>query len=73
MTNFHKFRLSKEYLAATIEKYLERGFIYRLQLPAKQTSKLKKLGIIAYNDKKYYYEIKIDAFNKLKKELDDTN
>ena len=60
-----EFRLSKEHILPKVEKYLERGFIYRLQFPPKQNSKLKEWGLIIYNDRKCRYDIVVDVYNKL--------
>ena len=68
LQKMQEFRLTKEYLLKRIEKYLERGFVYRTDFFAKHRSKLKEWGVIVYCDKNYRYDIIIDVYNKLKEE-----
>ena len=62
---------SKEYLIQRLEKYLEKGIVYRTEFPIKQVIRLKKLGLIVYNERRPHYDIKMDVYNELKKELED--
>ncbi len=66
MNNLENYKLSKEYLLKILETYLERGYIYRLQLPSHTFTKLKQLGLVSYNDKKAHYDINLKLHNKMK-------
>ncbi len=65
LKTIHDFRLSKEFLLKRLEKFLERGCVYRQDFRYNEVHKLKELGLIIYNDKKTRYDINLDIYKKL--------
>ncbi len=69
MKNIQEFKFYNEYLLKKLENYLERGFIYRMQLVPSHLTKLKELGLLSYNDKRGHYDINLKLYNKMKEQI----
>ncbi len=68
LTKLQELRLTKEYLLPRLEKYLERGIVYRGKFVPRHITKLKEWGVIEYSQRGYHYIIVIDVYNKLRRE-----
>lgn len=61
-------KIIKKGIWKKLEKYLERGHLFRSAVNTPSLYKLKKWGVISYNERKPHFDIDIKLYNKIKEE-----